>query len=502
MDRVRFPFAGPNPIARTNRNARQDGGNDMAQQTATERSDLSAPPGPRGLPVVGSLLSLRNDPQIALTRIAREYGDVCVVKFGSVPTVIISHPDLMREAFSRIEFSDRWLGKITEIMTSGEDLAFAPYGEHWRQLQRFANRELLSHRRLQDTRERYIEDSVNAIAARVGDMSDAGEPLRPRDMLPPANAAMMFHAIFGKGDNDAAEFARKMDDLLDNVLWFFSNANAVNPADYIPMLKFLPNPAVEQAEAVSNRMTEILDFLIDIVANRPDLDLDNPNCLAEVMLKAMLEDEISRESMRSLIGDLLFAGIDTTAQSMAWLLLALANRPRIQDRIHDELNAAVGAGGMPGVEHQPDLPYLHAAIMEAMRYRTVGPLALPHKTNVDCELGGYAIPKGAQVLGNIYSVHHDPRFWESPDEFIPERFMPLQDGTPAPALTDGAFMPFSTGRRGCPGQGFAQIVIWLQACRLLHKYRFTPHGTDRLPEDEVFGLAISPIPYALDIERR
>ena len=474
----------------------------MAQQTATEHSDLSPPPGPRGLPVVGSLLSLRKDPQIALTRIAREYGDVCMVKLGSVPTVIISHPDLLRDAFTRVEFSDRWMSRITEIMTNGEDLAFAPYGEYWRQLQRFANRELLSHRRLQDTRERYIEDSVNAIVERIGDLSDAGESLRPRDLLPRANAAMMFHAIFGKGDNEAAEFAQKMDDLLDNVLWFFANANAVNPSDYIPMLKFLPNQAVEQAEAVSNRVSEILDFLIDLVANRPDLDLDNPSCLAEVMLKAVHEEEISHEKMRNLIGDLLFAGIDTTAQSMAWLLLALANRPHIQDRIHEELNAAVGADGMPGVEHQPDLPYLHAAIMEAMRYRTVGPLALPHMANMDCELGGYAIPKGTQVLGNIYAVHHDPRFWDAPDEFMPERFMPLQDGTPPPALTEGAFMPFSAGRRGCPGQGFAQIVIWLQACRLLHRYRFTPYDTDRLPEDEVFGLAISPIPYALAIERR
>ncbi len=137
-----------------------------------------------------------------------------------------------------------------------------------------------------------------------------------------------------------------------------------------------------------------------------------------------------------------------------------------------------------------------------MRYRTVGPLGLPHKAIEDVELDGFVIPKDAQVLGNIYAIHHDPRFWESPDEFIPERFMSVEDGAPPPALTSGAFMPFGTGRRGCPGQGFAEIVIWLQACRLLHKYRFTPHGTDRLPENEVFGLAISPIPYALDIERR
>ena len=154
------------------------------------------------------------------------------------------------------------------------------------------------------------------------------------------------------------------------------------------------------------------------------------------------------------------------------------------------------------MEHQGSLRYLHAAILESMRYRTVGPLGLPHKTIEDVEIDGYIIPKDAQVLGNIYAIHNDDRFWDSPDEFIPERFLFSEDGAPPPTLTSGAFMPFGTGRRGCPGQGFAEIVIWLQACRLLHKYRFTPRGASRLPEDEKFGLAVGPQPFVLDIARR
>ena len=475
----------------------------MAQHTtATERNDLSMPPGPRGLPIVGSLLSLRNDPQIALTRIAREYGDVCTVRLGSVPTIVISHPTLLRDAFSRVALADRWISRITEIMTSGEDLAFAPYGEYWRQLQRFANRELLSYRRVQDIRERYIEESVNILVARVGEMCDAGAPLEPRDFLPRANGEMMFRAIFGRDANDTVEFYEKLDDLLNTTFWFFANASAANPADYISMLKFLPNHALEEAQKMTDRMTEILDFLIGKVKERPDLNLNAPTCLVEVMLASVEREEITYDMMRNLIGDLLVAGIDTTAQTMAWLLLILANRQRLQDRAHEELTAAVGADGLPGMEHQSDLSYMHAIVLESMRYRTVAPLGLPHKAIEDVELDGYIIPKDAQVLGNIYAIHHDERFWNSPNEFIPDRFLFTKDGAPPPALTSGAFMPFGTGRRGCPGQGFAEIVIWLQACRLLHKYRLTPHGTDRLPEDEVFGLAISPIPYALNIERR
>lgn len=474
----------------------------MAQKAMSKRSDMKMPPGPRGLPIIGSMLSLRKNPHHVLARISQKYGDVCTVRLGSVPTVVISHPTLLRDAFSRIALADRWISRITDIMTNGEDLAFAPYGEYWRQLQRFANRELLSYRRVQDIRERYIEESVNSLVAQVGEMCDAGVPLEPRDFLPRANGEMMFRAIFGRSESDTADFQEKLDDLLETVFWFFSNATAANPADYIPALRFLPSHALEEAEEISNQMSEVLDFLIDKVKERPDLNLNAPICLAEVMLASVEREEITHESMRSLIGDLLVAGIDTTAQTTAWLLLILANRQHIQERAHEELKAAAGSDKMPGMEHQASLPYLHAVILESMRYRTVGPLGLPHKTIEDVELDSYIIPKDTQVLGNIYAIHNDDRFWDSPGEFNPERFLFSEDGAPPPALTSGAFMPFGTGRRGCPGQGFAEIVIWLQACRLLHKYRFTPHGADNLSEDETFGLAVGPRPFALDIARR
>ena len=198
----------------------------MAQQTMSKRSDMKMPPGPRGLPIIGSMLSLRKDPHHALTRISRKYGDVCTVRLGSVPTVVISHPTLLRDAFSKVNLSDRWVGRITEIIANGEDLAFAPYGEYWRQLQRFANRELLSYRRVQDIRERYIEESVNSLVTQVGEMCDAGVALEPRDFLPRANGEMMFRAIFGRGESDTAEFYEKLDDLLETVFWFFANASS------------------------------------------------------------------------------------------------------------------------------------------------------------------------------------------------------------------------------------------------------------------------------------
>ena len=462
-----------------------------------------APPGPTGLPILGSLLSVANSPHLAIHRIAKQYGDICMLRFGSVPTVVISHPDLMREAFDKAELSDRWMSQVFDILTHhGTDLVMAPYGEHWRRLQRFANRELLSRRNLQQIREHHVEEVVDELVKEVGERSDSGRLVEPLEMLPRSNAMIMFRAIFGKGGEDTAEFEEKREQLLKSVFWVFQNATATNLADYIPWLKILPNSVISEAKKLDVSETALIGFLIDRV--RPGLDVENPTCLVDVMLAKEKEGEITEEVIQRLCRDLMAAGIDTSAQTVTWLLLALANRPEIQSKVHEELDRVIGPESRPTLEDRERLPYFNAVVLENMRYRTVGPLGVPHKASTSYDIGGFTIPEGAQVLGNIYSIHHDPRFWDSPDEFIPDRFLPLEDGSHPPAMTSGAFIPFGVGRRSCPGWRFGEMVVWYHATRLLHRYQFSVPGPEggRLPEDEVFGLTISPRPFSLKATRR
>ena len=126
------------------------------------------PPGPRGLPVFGSLLDIRHDTHLAIDRLARRYGDICMMRLGSVPTVIISDADLLEEAFGKAELADRWVSEIMNILSEQKDLVLSPYGDHWRQMQRFANRELLSARNLNNVRERHMEIVVDDLVARMG----------------------------------------------------------------------------------------------------------------------------------------------------------------------------------------------------------------------------------------------------------------------------------------------------------------------------------------------
>ncbi len=460
------------------------------------------PPGPRGLPVFGSLLEIRHDTHLAIDRLARRYGDVCLMRFGSVPTVIISDADLLQEAFGKAELADRWVSEIMNILSSQKDLVMAPYGEHWRQMQRFANRELLSARNLNNVRERYIESVVNGLVDRMAESGDAGQPVSPPVMVAQSNSTLMFRSLFGRDEDTTGEFTQQRDMLLDYINFIFASATATNLADYIPWLRFLPNNGVKEATRQAEIGAAIIDSLVQDARNRPGLDLSTPSCLVEVMLAQQESGEISEDMTKDLCMDLMIAGTDTSAQTVNWFLLLLANRPEIQAKVQEELDTVIGRDALPTVDDRTRLPYTFACLAESMRYRTIGPFGLPHKASEDTEIGGYRIPQEAQVLGNIYSIHHDPRYWDSPEEFIPERFLPGEDGSMSPALTGPAYIPFGTGHRRCPGRRLAETTVWLHVTRMLHRLRFeTPDG-NQLPEDEVFGLAISPKPYSLRATRR
>ena len=339
----------------------------------TTASPRKLPPGPRGLPVFGSLLQVRHDTHLAIDRLARRYGEVCLLRFGSVPTVIINDPDLLQEAFGKTELADRWVSEIMDILSKQKDLVMAPYGEHWRQMQRFANRELLSARNLDNVRERYIEGVVNDLVEQMGQAGDAGEAVSPTGLTARSNSTLMFRSIFGQEEEAGGEFLEQREALLEHVNWIFANATASNLADYIPWLRFLPNGGVKEARRQAEIGTAIITALVEGARQRSGLDLSSPSCLVEVMLAREKAGEITADMTQDLCLDLMIAGTDTSSQTVNWTLLLLANRPEIQAKVHEELDRVVGPDALPAVEDRTRLPYTFACLAESMRYRTTAP---------------------------------------------------------------------------------------------------------------------------------
>jgi cytochrome P450 len=137
-----------------------------------------------------------------------------------------------------------------------------------------------------------------------------------------------------------------------------------------------------------------------------------------------------------------------------------------------------------------NLKYLRLVIKETMRLHPAAPLVLPREAMEPCKIFGYDIPKGTTVLVNAWAIARDPKHWEDPEEFKPERF---ESGMIDFKGTDFEYIPFGAGRRMCPGMTFAQASMEIVLAALLYHFDWElPGGVkpDELDMEEEMGLTV------------
>ena len=146
---------------------------------------------------------------------------------------------------------------------------------------------------------------------------------------------------------------------------------------------------------------------------------------------------------------MLTAGRETSTLTTEWAMLLLLNHPKALQKLRTEIDNSVGHGRLVDESDIPKLPYLRCVVNETLRLYPAAPLLLPHQASEDCRVGGYDIPKGTIVLANAWAVHRDPKLWEEPEKFMPERFE--GKGLMDKEEFNSKFLPFGIGRRACPG---------------------------------------------------
>ncbi len=203
--------------------------------------------------------------------------------------------------------------------------------------------------------------------------------------------------------------------------------------------------------------------------------------------------------------DLLIAGISTTYVTLYTLLGILVNHPSIQDTAYHQISEIIGKRP-PNIEDRQNLPFLEATLLEAHRYITLNPVLVPHYCALGSKIKGYKIPPGTLVLPNVWSLHHNPDYWESPWMFNPYRF--LEDGKlVAPDhINRQRVMMFSAGKRKCPGEIFAKNRLFILLTLMLQKFKFLPaEGHPRPkhdPREYDVRLALIIKPYKLSAQLR
>lgn len=180
---------------------------------------------------------------------------------------------------------------------------------------------------------------------------------------------------------------------------------------------------------------------------------------------------------------MLLAGTDTSSLTLEWAMSSLVNHPEVLEKARVELNDNLGQNRLIDEPDLSKLSYLNSIISETLRLYPAAPLLVPHLSSKDCTIGGYHVPRGTILLGNVWAIHRDPKLWNDPTSFKPERFESGKGESQK-------LMPFGLGRRACPGAGLAQRVVGLALASLIQCFEWKRISEERVDMTEGRGITM------------
>uniref|UniRef100_A0A2K6GAC8 Cytochrome P450 family 2 subfamily B member 62 n=1 Tax=Propithecus coquereli TaxID=379532 RepID=A0A2K6GAC8_PROCO len=158
-----------------------------------------------------------------------------------------------------------------------------------------------------------------------------------------------------------------------------------------------------------------------------------------------------------------------------------------KERVHKEIEQVIGTHRPPALEDRIKMPYTDAVIHEIQRFADLSPLGLPHMVTKDTHFRGYIIPKDTEVFAILNSALRDPRYFEKPDAFNPDHFLDANGAL----KKNEAFIPFSLGKRICPGEGIAKAELFLFFTTILQNFSLAspvaPEDIDLTPQESGLG---------------
>lgn len=184
---------------------------------------------------------------------------------------------------------------------------------------------------------------------------------------------------------------------------------------------------------------------------------------------------------------LLQAGSDTSAVTLEWAFSHLLDNLEILKKAQAEIDNHVGQDRLIDESDLAQLPYIRCIINETLRMHPAAPLLVPHLSSEECNVASYRVPRGTVLLVNAWGIHHDPKVWEDPEKFNPDRFIGFE------GVKEGCkFIPFGSGRRGCPGENLAFHVIGLALGSLLQCFEWEKPNRGIIDMSEGTGFTLSP----------
>lgn len=389
-------------------------------------------------------------------------------------------------------FSDRPQTPLTsKILSSNQhNISSAGYGATWRLLRRNLSSEILNPSRVK-CYSHAREWVLNVLIQRVS----KNEVVRVVDDFQYAMFCLLVLMCFGDKleEKEIKEIESVQRELLLNLARF-------NVLNFWPKLgKVLFYKRWSELLQLRRNQEEVLVPLIKSRLEKSRVDQEEVvTAYVDTLLNLKLPEEgnrkLSFEEIVSLCSEFLNAGTDTTTTALQWIMANLVKHPEIQTKVYDEIVSV--KGNCPGLEGEGKMavvveedlqrmPYLKGVVLESLRVHPPGHFVLPHSVTEEVELDGYMIPKDARINFMVAEMGRDPKVWDDPMEFKPERFLNKNgDGGDVFDITGSRgikMMPFGAGRRICPGLNLALLHLEYFVANLV--WYFEWKAPDGVPVD-------------------
>jgi cytochrome P450 len=434
----------------------------MPQSTNVQAQALASqhhnPPGPKrhwwGLPL---LRAMRADYLGFVSRLHREHGDITYMHLGSERAYDVFSPELVRAVL--VDQADqlvRWERGMEVFEQVFGQSVLVTEGRTW-QRQRRMLQPAFTPRRVAGYATLMIDAAQEAL--------DAAVPVNQPEALVDMDALftrvtmdVILRTLFGsRAPRDASNASTAVQVLSEcamrEMFW------PMTLPDWLP----LPGKAAKRYALRTLR--ELVGRHIQ-ARQVPDPQAPSQDLLG--LLLALRDEETGAALSQAEVFDQCMvsfqAGHETTATALLWWSRLLAGHPVVARRVQQEVDTLL-AGRTPEPQDMPALPWLTASLKEAMRLYPPVAAIMTRRTTQALVLDGWTIPRRALVRITPWVVQRDPRSFEDPEAFRPERFLP-----DAPPLPRGAWMPFGAGPRVCIGQHFAMLEMSLVAVLLLQRY--------------------------------
>ncbi|XP_037508827.2 cytochrome P450 2C31 [Rhipicephalus sanguineus] len=386
------------------------------------------------------------------------------------------------------------------ILSETVDLGFASYGgKSWDENRRFSSKLLRGLGFRRPAMDETIAEGCRLLLSEIA--KSQGEPIDLFDLI--LSSALSNIEVFVLGYR--YPFGHPEQQRLCSVLReeFMSNRAGSVVLSFPSLVRtlswYLPSSRVA---TVMRTMRSIQEFAsTHLFRHMATLDDKEDRDFIDAYLRKCREDDQGADStysLSSLTGNVvafLLAGTVAAASLMRELLLVAANPDTLQARIQREVADSVGGERKPSWQDRISTPYTMAFIWEAHRRYTMMPLGVPRRACQDVIIGEYFIPEGATVVPNVWALHNDPALWKDPDKFDPTRFL-MTDGSLSPELLQRV-IPFSVGRRMCPGEIFASVEIYVYLTSIVQRYRVVPVSGSAVHVDVEYSDIMKPGRYKM-----